>query len=179
MNQDFSGSKQEVTLLLVDVDLKAYYRKTRLFLLGAVACAALTFFLLAYLWGSNVVRRRDFATALEGVAAVMSNSPTPYLRLDSEDRIRDVSESTCTLLGYDADELKKKTFRSLCDPQSLGEYERVEDDRRKGEPVKPYPLTLRKKNNETVSVEVHSAAVPKMEGKGLPETFGILIERPA
>jgi PAS domain S-box-containing protein len=167
--------KQEATLLLVDVDLKAYHHRTRLYVVGATVFGGLLLSLLAYLWGSNVVRRRDFATALEEVATVMSNSPTPYLRLDSTDRIRDVSESTCTLLGYDADELKKKKFRSLCDEQSLAEYDRVEDLRNKGAPVDPYRLKLLKKNMEAVSVKVHSAAVPKMDGTGLPETFGILI----
>ena len=44
-------------------------------------------------------------------------------------------------------------------------------------PVEPYILELRKKDQTTVRVLVHSAALPKMEETGLPETFGILVEQ--
>jgi PAS domain-containing protein len=133
------------------------------------------------------MRRREFETSFGRMAEVMYNSPTPYLRLDSNDQISDVSESFCTLAGVSptADgisELKKKTFRSfLADQTSLSEYDRVEAARKRNEHVAPYVLTLRKSTGALTTVRIISAAVPATEEEKLPQTFGILVElgRPA
>jgi PAS domain-containing protein len=173
---------QKAKLLLVDLDVNEYKQTTTLIALAAATCFGLTTVLLAYLWGSNVMRRREFETSFGRMAEVMYNSPTPYLRLDSEDLITDVSESFCALVGTPPttegiSELKKKTFRSLlADQASLSEYERVEAARKRREHVPPYVLTLRKNGGATVAVRICSAAVPATEEEKLPQTFGILIE---
>jgi PAS domain-containing protein len=183
ISQEFSGSDQKVQLLLVDVDLNAYRDRTSLIALGAATCFGVMTVLLAYLWGSNVMQRKDLAAALERVAEVMSFCPTPYLRLDSTDKIRDASASLCALLGITPSAenialLKQKTFRSHCaDALSEAEYDRVEARRREGLPVGEYVLELRRTDQSTVRVRVHSAALPKTEDTGLPETFGILVEQ--
>ena len=183
ISQEFSGSDQKVQLLLVDVDLNAYRDRTSLIALGAATCFGIMTVLLAYLWGSNVMQRKDLVAALERVAEVMSFSPTPYLRLDSTDRIRDASPSFYSLIGIPPTAeniamVKQKTFRSYCaDALSEAEYERVETRRRQGLPVGEYVLELRRADQSTVRVRVHSAALPEMETSGLPETFGILVEQ--
>jgi PAS domain-containing protein len=173
---------QTVQLLLLDIDLNAYRDRTSLIAFCAATCFGVMTVLLAYMWGSNVMQRRELTVALEAVAEVMTCSPAPYLRLDSQDRIKDVSASFCALVGTaptseNVAAVKLTTFRSYCaDALSQAEYDRVESKRRKGLSVEPYTLELRKKDQSTVRVRVHSAALPT-EQAGLPETFGILVEQ--
>lgn len=112
----------------------------------------------------------------------MVDSPTPYLRLDDEDRIVDVNPAFCMKLGYppdslSVDELKQYTLQSLCaDVNSYNTYERVQQLRRKDMEVEPYNLNLRSRYGYPVSFKVVSAGIPAARRGDLPETFGIFLE---
>ncbi|MDQ3280886.1 MAG: PAS domain-containing protein [Acidobacteriota bacterium] len=164
--------------LLLSFDLLKYRQKTTF--IGLFACTAigLTTLLLAYLWGTQVRQHSDYRDAFERVADVMAESPTPYLRLTSDDIIADFSGSFLDLLGYqakDAETLKHIAFESLIDEASQEAYRRVQEARRAREYVEPYRLTLRRANGDTISVRVVSADIPSGDPRLLPETFGILV----
>jgi len=172
-----------VKLLLVDVNLNTYREVTSLYAFGAATCFGLMTVLLAYMLGASVMRRGEFEAALERIADVMCFSPTPYLRLDANDMIRDASASFCTLLGFaptkeNMNAIRQTSLRSYCaDAVSEAEYDRVADRRRLSLPVDPYILELRRKDKSTIRVRVHSAALPATETSTMPVTFGILVEQ--
>jgi PAS domain-containing protein len=112
----------------------------------------------------------------------MVDSPTPYLRLDDEDRIVDVNPAFCVKLGYppdtlSMDELKTRTLQSLCaDVHSYNTYERVQELRRRNKEVRPYTLNLSSRYGYPVSFRVVSAGIPAARRGDLPETFGIFLD---
>src|SRR5258708_4133395 len=135
--------------------------------------------------GAVVIRRNEFGGGWEQIADVMVFSPIPYLRLDANDIIQDVSTSFCTLLGIpptpeNVAAVKHTSLRSYCaDSVSEAEYDRVAARRRQGLSVEPYILELVRKDKSTVRVRVHSAALPATDMSGMPVTFGILVEQAA
>lgn len=181
----YTSASRTVTLLLINLNLIEYRKNTSLLGIGAVTALGLATVLIAYLWGSINRHRREYQAALERVARVMYRSPTPYVRLDAEDRIRDLNLSFCTLLGYPPDKeseeaIKGRTFQSLCaDERSTEEYLSVQERRKKKDEdeveVKPYTLNIKRRNGSVLQVEVVGAAVPSAEPSILPETFGILL----
>jgi len=183
MDQQFSSDgTQTAKLLLASLDLSGYRRTTSEIALIAASLFGMMTVLLAYLWGSTVMQRREYESAFREVGQVMYNSPTPYVRLNSEDYIVDVSASFCSLLGFEItretyEHLKTKTFRSFCaDKPSMDEYDRVERLRKQELAVEPYLLTLSRLSRTPITVRVCSAVVPSATLGQLPETFGILIE---
>lgn len=185
ISQTFENQTEVFHLLLVDVNLNAYRDRTSLIAFASATSFGLMTVLLAYMWGSNIMQRRELELAFENVAKVMRFSPTPYVRLDSEDKMKDVSFSFCRMLGIPRDAgtlaaLRDLTLRSLCaNKESEDEYERVQRLRAAGQEVEPYPLDLRWRGGNIVRVRVHGATLPGSEYKGLPETFGIFVEQPA
>jgi hypothetical protein len=185
MDQEFlPNDVQKVKLLLVDLDINSFREKTTLIGVAAASAFGLMTVLLSYLWGSNVMKHREYQSSFSKLAEVMYYSPTPYLRLDSEDRICDMSASFCWLIGVQPtpdnfDALKGKTFRSICaNNNSREEYDRVQQLRKDAEQVDSYLLDLKANDGSQVKVRVFSAAVPPAENSDLPETFGILVEQP-
>ena len=183
ISQIFERQTEILHLLLIDANIKAYRDRTELIALASATCFGLMTVLLAYMWGSNIMQRRELESAFENVANVMRFSPTPYLRLDPEDKLKDVSFSFCRMLGIPRDpktlaSLRDTTLRSLCaNKESQDEYDRVQQRRSLGKEVEPYPLDLRWRGGSTVRVRVHAATLPGSEHSGLPETFGIFVEQ--
>ncbi len=173
---------QNAKLLVVDLDLNEYKLQTTYIAFGAATCFGLMTVTFAYFWGAGVMRQRELEAAFQEVATVMYDSPTPYVRLDSKDRIQDASASLCKMImgkcGPEVlSELKSRTFRSfLADSESQLVYKDVEEARTIGQPVASYVLKLSGHDNTEVRVRVFSAAIPTVEGQGLPSTFGILVE---
>jgi PAS domain-containing protein len=184
---DYKEGEQTTTLLLVSLNLVRYKRVTSLIAAAGGISFGAMIVLLTYFWGRTAHVGRDYEEAFRKVARVMYRSPTPYVRLDANDRICDCSVSFCELLGYPTDEesiknsmeeIKQKTFESLCaDKESRAEYQKVQESRKLGEKVEPYPLRLKHRDGTTIApVRVRSAVVPSTERGKMPETFGILIE---
>jgi len=183
MDQEFSADgTQTAKLLLASLNLSGYRTTTSEIALGAASLFGITTVLLAYLWGSTVMQRREYELAFHQVGEVMYNSPTPYVRLSSDDYIVDASASFCTVLGYEVTEqafehLRTKKFRSFCaDKRSMDEYDTIERLRKERASVEPYLLTLTRVGKTPITVRVCSAAVPSSALGELPETFGILID---
>jgi PAS domain-containing protein len=206
MTQDYSSADQKATLMLADIDINEYRRNTTSIALAAAICFVGMLSILGSVWTITArekntaaelerkkaedLRKRmeEFESAFREVAQVMYHSPTPYLRLDSGDKIVDVSASFCRLLGFSSGDVsnvmpkvKGKTFKSFCaDASSLTTYEEVEEKRKAGQAVEAYDLTLNKLVPGTVRVKVYSAAVPGVTHGELPQTFGVLVvEGPA
>jgi PAS domain S-box-containing protein len=165
--------------LLISMNLVRYRRLTTLVGVGAATCIGLMTLLLAYFGGMQAKQSQDYHAAFARVAQVMAESPTPYVRLDSDDFIRDFSGSFLELIGYepdDADKLCTVKFRSLlADERNRDLYDNVEGRRRKSEEVEPYHLALKRTDGKVISVRIVSAAVPDSRGGEMPETFGLLL----
>jgi len=179
---EISQTQQKAKLALINIDFIKYKTKTSLFAAASALSFAAMIILLTYLWGATVRSKKEYQEAFSQVARVMYRSPTPYVRLDSKDRIVDCSLSFCEKLGYSSNsnsvnEMRKHTFGSLCaDEESIEQYETVQQARARGERVKPYPLKLRGKDDQIVPVVVSSAAVPSASKGFFPETFGIILD---
>jgi PAS domain-containing protein len=179
----FSGEQQKARLALVKLDFIEYQRKTSLFAAASSGSFALMIVWLTYLWGATVRSKKEYQEAFGEVAKVMYKSPTPYLRLDSHDKIVDCSLSFCKMLGYPADQdsvkqLQSHTFRSFCaDEKSVQRYKEVQNLRKENRPVDPYKLNLKGKDEIVVKVIVRSATVPAPSKGRFPETFGILLQQ--
>lgn len=180
---EISPNQQKAKLALINIDFIKYKTKTSFFAVGSAVCFAAMIILLTYLWGTTVRSKKEYQEAFRQVAKVMYRSPTPYVRLDSEDRILDCSLSFCEKLGYPPNqnsvkEIQKYKFGSLCaDEESDDQYKAVQQARKNGERVKPYPLRLRGKDDRIVPVVVSSAAVPSGSKALFPETFGIILDQ--
>jgi len=180
---EISNNQQKAKLALINIDFIKYKTKTSIFAAAASICFAAMVILLTYLWGATVRSKREYQEAFSQVAGVMYLSPTPYVRLDSEDHIVDCSLSFCEKLGYPPNgnsvkDMQKHTFGSLCaDEKSINQYKTVQQARAKGEKVEPYPLNLRGKDDLVVAVSVCSAAVPSASKGLFPETFGIILDQ--
>lgn len=201
MTQDYSSADQKATLMLADIDITEYRRNTTSIALAATICILGMLSILGSVWtitarernaAAELQRKKaddlgkrmeEFESAFQQVAKVMYNSPTPYLRLDSADKIVDASASFCRLLGFpDGDvndvlrKVKGRTFKSFfTDQVSLTIYNDVEEKRKTGQAVDPYDLTLNKLIPGTVRVKVYSAAIPDVIPGELPQTFGVLV----
>jgi hypothetical protein len=127
--------------------------------------------------------KKDLEEALENVATVMMSASIPYVRLDNEDRILDGNPSLAAFFGLPADvtgveRLKMSKLRDrLADRESEREYDRVQQLRRTGRPVTPYPLTFKTEAKGRKTATVVSSVVPALalSSNGLPETFGIFV----
>jgi PAS domain S-box-containing protein len=165
--------------LLISMDLVRYRRLTTGLGLTAATLIGLTTLLLAYVSGMHAKQSHDYEAAFKRVAEVMVESPTPYIRLDSNDKIRDFSGSFLDLIGWDpekAQKLSSTKFRSLlADEESRQTYDDVESRRRKDDDVEPYHVKLRRVDGSAKSVKIVSAAVPDSQGGEMPETFGLLL----
>jgi len=181
----FDERSVSTTFLVIGLDLVKYRKKTTWIAFFAATAFGLMTVFLAFFWGATIRRNREYEQAFGRVAQVMYQSPTPYVRLDSNDFIKDLSLSFCEKLGLSKtkeshERLKKYTFRSLCaDPESKKLYDGVQENRKNRGPVDPYPLKLRlpDDNGPIASVIIVSADVPSTEHRGtIPETFGILLD---
>jgi hypothetical protein len=139
----------------------------------------------------DLQRQRDFLQeekkllhdALDNVGRVMLSSPTPYVRLDADDHIINGNASLASFLGLPGtmeaveNELKGTRFEDWISDASKAVYHRVQDSRRNGDSVTPYPLHFRVRNQGDEVAFVFSSVVPAGQtSKGiLPETFGILV----
>ncbi len=179
---EIAKDQQKAKLALINIDFIKYKTKTSFFAAAASICFAAMVILLTYLWGTNVRSKKEYQEAFSQVAQVMYGSPTPYVRLDSKDKIVDCSLSFCAKLGYPPNrnsvtDMRKHTFGSLCaDEKSIIQYQAVQQARAKGDRVEPYPLNLRGRGELIVPVKVSSAAVPSGSKELFPETFGIILE---
>jgi PAS domain S-box-containing protein len=165
--------------LLISMNLVKYRRLTTLVGVSSATCIGLMTLLLAYFGGMQSKQSQDYQAAFARVAQVMTESPTPYLRVDSNDLIRDFSGSFLELVGFRPDEAQKLLsvrFRSLlADDKGRELYDKVGDRRRKNEDVEPYHLALKRTDGTVISVRIVSAAVPDSRGGHVPETFGLLL----
>jgi PAS domain-containing protein len=202
VDQDFSSSIEKTTLMVIDIDINDYRRRTTLIALLATGCLIGMISILGSVWTLTAREKNENATALSAqneslakrateletafqqVAKVMFHSPTAYVRLDSQDRIVDLSASFCMLLGIPSaeidttiPELKGRKFKSFCaDAPSLAKYAEVEDKRIAGKEVGEYELNLAKIRGGFVRTKIFSATVPSDHLGELPQTFGILID---
>jgi hypothetical protein len=128
--------------------------------------------------------RKLLHAALDNVSGVMLESPTPYVRLDANDNIINGNASLAGFLGFPETmetvekELKGTRFEDwIWGSDSITTYHRVQDSRRKGEPVKPYALRFRTGDHSDAHAWVFSSVVPATQATkdSLPETFGILV----
>jgi hypothetical protein len=180
---EISDKQQKAKLALINIDFIRYKKITAFFAGASSFSFAVMIILLTYLWGATVRSKKEYQEAFSQVAKVMYRSPTPYVRLDSHDRIVDCSLSFCGKLGYPPNansvkQIRNQTFGSLCaDEESIDQYETVQRSRAAGERVKPYPLKLRGKDDLIVPVIVSSAAVPSPSRGLFPETFGIILDQ--
>lgn len=171
----------DAQFLLANLDLVAYKDKTQRLAYSSTGCVGVMCLLLAYSLISAKRHEREYQEALSRVGKIMVESPTPYLRLDDEDRIVDVNPAFCIKLGYppdnlSLDELKQYTLQSLCDDvRSYNTYERVQELRRNNKEVLPYYLNLRSRDGYPVTFRVVSAGIPAAQRGDLPETFGIFL----
>jgi PAS domain S-box-containing protein len=170
-----AGETQVGRFLLFSLDLSAYRRRTSFLAFAASTTFGMMTVLLAYLWASLARRQREFEDAFSRVANVMCFAPTPYARLDSQDRIRDMNPAFVELLGFTPDELKRVKFEDLCSERSKEKYAKVQQKRQAGKPVEPYTLHLNTKSSGQIEVSVVSAAIPGDTLDSLPQTFGILL----
>jgi PAS domain S-box-containing protein len=159
-----------------------FKRMTTLFAIAAATCIGIATLLLAYSVGVESKRSQDYRAAFAEVAKVMTESPTPYVRLDSNDAIRDFSGSFLQLMGRSENDVKSMSgtkFRSLlANDESRKTYDDVENRRRTGDKVDPYHVRLRRADNESIQVKIVSAPIPDVKGGELPETFGLLLTQP-
>ena len=180
-NSEIVGFR-DAQFLLVDLDLVKYKNNTQYLAYMSTLSFGMMWLLLAYSLISTKRHEREYQEALSRVGRIMVDAPTPYLRLDDEDRIVDVNPAFCMKLGYPpdslaVDELKQYTLQSLCaDVNSYNTYERVQQLRRKDMEVHPYNLNLRSRYGYPVSFKVVSAGIPAARRGDLPETFGIFLE---
>ena len=175
------GDSRTVKLLLLSLNLTEYKRITTW--IAAVGC--LTFggmLLMLTFWLASMARvRKEYEGAFRRVAKVMYKSPTPYVRLDAQDRIRDCSLSFCERLGYpckraSVEKMKRFTFKELVFDDDIEIYDDVQERRLNRKEVNPYTIRMKRADGSPVSVVVISADVPSAEFKTLPETFGILLD---
>ena len=180
----YEGNSRTGTFLLFTLNLAEYKRKISYIALGASSAFGIMTLLLGYLWWLTSRHRQEYEEAFKRVASVMIESPTPYVRLDAQDRICDLSLSFCAMLEYLTNEdsiveLKTRTVRSFCaDKRSEETYDSVQEKRKKRQKVEPYQLTLRTRKGLVVSVWVVSADIPSGKPGKLPETFGIFLDKP-
>jgi hypothetical protein len=175
--------KDQESFLLVSMNLVRFRRRTTDFAIAAACCFGLATLLLVYFVGVESKRSQDYRAAFAKVANVMTESPTPYVRLDATDGIRDFSGSFLQLMGRSANDVEFVSgtkFRSLlADDESQKTYDAVENRRRTGEQVEPYHVRLRLAESESIQVKIVSAAIPDAKGGELPETFGLLLTHSA
>jgi hypothetical protein len=171
--------------------------------MGFIALIALTGSIGVVLtaWAQDVVRRTndqhraeylqkekaDLNLALENVAGVMLEINSPYVRLNSEDKIINANPSLALFLGLPGtlDSVQHRIIGTkfedwIADPGSKRRYHIVQGKRRKGERVEPYELTFETSDRREAKALVVSSYVPaSQEGQdSLPETFGILVPSP-
>lgn len=175
-----TGEERE-QFLLISMDLVSYRRLTTVIGCGAATLVGLSTLLLAYFGGLHAKRSQDYQAAFARVAQVMAESPTPYARLNSADKITDFSGSFLNLIGLRPEDTQQAScmeFRGLlADDDSRKTYDDVEGRRRRREKVDPYHVTIMRKDGHTVRVKIVSAAVPAPTGGEMPETFGLLLRQ--
>jgi PAS domain S-box-containing protein len=96
--------------------------------------------------------------------------------LDKDDQIIAANQAFRTLLGLTELTRQDKLKEFCADDESRQQYDRVENDRKKRQPVTPYALTLRSRDGNARKVIVHSAAAPSEIRNSLPDTFGIMLD---
>jgi hypothetical protein len=187
-------TKEELSLrfLAVDLNVGSYLQKTAAMgFIGLLLLAcAITTGIVA--WAGDVRKtitlrqeKQDLHQALSNVSEVMMEANTPYARLDASDHIVDGNVKLAEFFGFPPtltglERIKGTRFEDLIATVSLGEYHKVQDLRKQGQPVKPYELYF-KVSGRQVMAKVVSSVVPASQDRSgsLPETFGLLIAREA
>jgi PAS domain-containing protein len=175
-----NDGSQRLTLVLASFDPSMYKVHTSIIAFSAATAFAILTAFIAYLWGSLEVGWSRYSAAFGGVDGVMASCPTPYARLDTDDRIIAANPAFSDLLKIPLGDIlaKKPTLRSLCyDDSARGVYDQIEALRKAKETVAPYKLILGNASGQPVPVRIHSAAIPSDIRDSLPGTFGILIQQ--
>ena len=170
--------------LLFALDLRKYRHITDIIGFSGCTCLAIFSILLVTAIVATVQRNDDLQTAnvelkeaFARVGSVLSDAPTPYTLLDSNDLIKDCNRSFCEFIGKDRSSLLGQKFRDLIAENDHLRYDIVQGKRAANESVEPYMVgfstVLGDENRWIVSAAVPSIAEGNL--KGLPETFGILL----
>jgi hypothetical protein len=140
---DTDDSSRTVRFVVAEVDPTGYGRHTTYIALLAGLSFFIAAIVLAGAAGSAMEVGNELKAAFLRIADVMDEIPAAYVWLGTDDMILKANGLFFTLLGYGdvleiPEELKHKTFRRLCaDAASVHEYDRVEELRKRGEPVDP------------------------------------------
>jgi PAS domain-containing protein len=172
-----TNPEEKYVFLVGSLNLGKTFQWTRWSALGGFTCIIVAVLLLALVALDILRGRKEVQQAMADLAKMMSDAPTPYVRLDSKDLIRDVNSAFYRLLHVsDLKQLVGVKFKSLCaDQASRDRYEKVENQRKLHEEVDPYELALRFGEEATnpVNVMVYGAAIPSTQLGALPETIAV------
>lgn len=169
------------SLLYCEIDLEKYERLISIKIAIIAATLVLCLIAIGALVVDYVMKVKVTDRAFQNVSIAMSQAPIAYCRLNAEDQIIDMNNALGELLGYTRGELinKQKFEDLLADQVSHEKYKRIQEQRRTGSGDTKYDIKLQKKDGSGVEVEVHAAgiSVPARNRKGIPQTFGILLEK--
>ena len=149
-----TDTEEDADLLVFNVNVPAFRRQTLLWGIGALSTLLFALAVMLSVWEVDSRTSREMYEALKRVSKVMSHSGLAFTWLNSDDRIVEASDEFLKCLGYRSlDELFQdhpdKTFKSLISKKDKEAYEKdkttyegVEQNRKQGKPVRPYPINF-------------------------------------
>jgi hypothetical protein len=173
----------EARFMISSLNLERFQQITSLLGLVSVSSLALAFFMVLLSWQGERRTSQSYEEAFKTVDRVLYGAPTPYCRLSADDTVVDCNTAFCSLLEMPADgksveSIKGRTFESLVAQESKAIYRDIQQRRRAGQEVAPYPLSLTCDDDSEVETLVTSGVIPGLAPGELPETFGIVIQVP-